>query len=146
MSFRVSPSGKLQKIVIILAIVFLFPGYSRAGNETKPRHFELLRQQLIKDGFDSEKIQTLYDRPEVNFEADSVTVLFTYSEAKVDYNQFSNDWSINQAKKYMEEHKAELEKTEKTYGVDKRIITAILLVESGLGRTVGTRSDRKSVV
>jgi membrane-bound lytic murein transglycosylase B len=67
-------------------------------------------------------------------------VLFTYSEAKVDYDQFSNDWSISLAKKYMAQHKQALEKTEKAYGVDKRVITAILLVESGLGRTVGTRS------
>ena len=130
----------IHKIILILAAIFLWPGHTRAVNENNTHHFEILKQQLIKDGFDSEKIQTLYNRPEVYFEADGVTVLFTYSEAKVDYNQFSNDWSISQAKKYMQEHKEELEKTEKAYGVDKRVITAILLVESGLGRTVGTRS------
>jgi membrane-bound lytic murein transglycosylase B len=140
MSIRVNPYCKMRKIIIILAAVFLWPGFSRAVDKNNTHHFEPLQQQLIKDGFDSEKIQTLYDRPEVYFEADGVTVLFTYSESKVDYNQFSNDWSISLAKKYMAEHKRELEKIEKAYGVDKRVITAILLVESGLGRTVGTRS------
>jgi membrane-bound lytic murein transglycosylase B len=140
MSLQLSTISKIQKIIIILAAFLLWPGYSWAVEENKSPHFEPLKQQLIKDGFDSEKIQALYDRPAVNFEADSITVFFTYSEAKLDYDQFSNDWSIRQAKKYMEDHKAELEKTEKAYGVDKRVITAILLVESGLGRTVGTRS------
>ena len=139
MSFQASTKSKIQKI-IILAVVLLGPGYSAAADENHIGHFELLEQQLIKDGFDSEKIQTLYERPEVNFEADGATVLFTYSEAKLDYNQFSNDWSISQAKKYMEDHKEDLERIEKSYGVDKRVITAILLVESGLGRSVGTRS------
>ncbi|MEJ2167430.1 MAG: lytic murein transglycosylase [Desulfobacterales bacterium] len=140
MSPRVNPYCMMRKLIIILAAVFLWPGFSRAADENNTHQFEPLRQQLIKDGFDSEKIQTLYDRAEVNFEAEGATVLFTYSESKVDYDQFSNDWSISQAKKYMAEHKEELAKTEKAYGVDKKIITAILLVESGLGRTVGTRS------
>jgi membrane-bound lytic murein transglycosylase B len=140
MSLQANPSGKIQKIILFLAALILWPGHSWALNANNTHHFETLKQQLIKDGFDSEKIQTLYDRSEVNFEADGATVLFTYREAKVDYNQFSNDWSISQAKNYMEEHKEELEKTEKAYGVDKKVITAILLVESGLGRTVGTRS------
>ena len=72
----------IHKIIIILAAIFLWPGHTRAVNENNTHHFEILKQQLIKDGFDSEKIQTLYNRPEVYFEADGVTVLFTYSEAK----------------------------------------------------------------
>jgi len=140
MSFRVSLNRKIQITIIFLTAVFLLYGNSWAEDENNTPHFELLKQQLIKDGFDSEKIQTLYGRPDVFFEAERLTVLFTYSEAKVDYDQFSNDWSIRQAKKYMEEHKQDLERTEKAYGVDKRVITAILLVESGLGRALGTRS------
>jgi membrane-bound lytic murein transglycosylase B len=58
----------------------------------------------------------------------------------VNYDQFSNDWSIRKAKKYMEKHQDKLELAEKTYGVDKNVITAILLVESSLGKTLGTRS------
>ena len=140
MSRQVIANRKIQIIIISLAAVLMWPVCSPAAQDNNTGRFESLQKQLISDGFDSEKIRTLYERPEVNFEADKVTVLFTYSESKVDYNQFSNDWSISQAKKYMEEHKEELAKTEKTYGVDKRVITAILLVESGLGRTVGTRS------
>ncbi len=140
MSFRANTKSKSQKIIIFLAAIFLWPAGSWAVNENNTRHFEPLAQQLIKDGFDSEKIQKLYSRPQVYFETEGVALLFTYSEAKVDYDQFSNDWSIGQARKYMQKHSDDLERTEKAYGVDKRVITAILLVESGLGKSVGTRS------
>ena len=40
----------------------------------------------------------------------------------------------------MQKNDGQLTRTEKEYGVDKSIITAILLVETGLGASVGTRS------
>ena len=132
--------NKFQKIIISLVIVFFLPGYTWAVNKNNSHHFEPLQKKLIQDGFDAEKIKSLYDRPQVHFEADGVTVLFTYSESKVNYDQFSNDWSIDKAKQYMAEHMDALERTEKAYGVDKNVITAILLVESSLGKTLGTRS------
>ena len=132
--------SKFQKIIISLVVVFFLPGYTWAVKKNNSHHFEPLQKKLIQDGFDSEKIKSLYDRPQVHFEADGVTVLFTYSESKVNYDQFSNDWSIDKAKQYMAEHMDALERTEKAYGVDKNVITAILLVESSLGKTLGTRS------
>ncbi len=140
MSLRISTNSKILKIIICLVIIFLWPGYSLASKKNNNHHFEPLQKKLIQDGFDSEKIKTLYDRPQVYFEADGVTILFTYSESKVNYDQFSNDWSIRKAKKYMKKHQDELERTEKKYGVDKNVITAILLVESSLGKTLGTRT------
>jgi len=132
--------NRFQKIIISLVIVFFLPGYTWAVKKNNSHHFEPLQKKLIQDGFDAEKIKSLYDRPQVHFEADGVTVLFTYSESKVNYDQFSNDWSIDKAKQYMAEHMDALERTEKAYGVDKNVITAILLVESSLGKTLGTRS------
>jgi membrane-bound lytic murein transglycosylase B len=127
--------------VICFAVFSLWSDSSaQATAENDVDQFKSLQIKLIKDGFNSGKIQNLYSRPEVFFETDGVTRLFTYSEAKLDYNQFSNDWSIDKAKKYMEEYKEDLERIEKAYGVDGRIITAILLVESAFGASVGTRS------
>ena len=103
-------------------------------------HFELVQKKLVKDGFNHEKIQRLYSRPQVFFETKGVTLLFTYSEAKLDYDQFAADRSINRAKKYMIKYKEDLDRTEKAYGVNSRVITAILLVESGLGKYLGKRS------
>jgi len=127
-------------IIFVLALILLVPGYSLASKKNNSHYFEPIQKKLVQDGFDASKIKRLYDRPLVYFQPDGVTVLFTYSESKVNYDQFSNDWSIRRAKKYQEARKDELEKTEKAYGVDKNVITAILLVESGLGKTLGTRS------
>ncbi len=126
-------------VIISLVLIFLGFGYSWAAKKNS-RHFEPLQTRLIQDGFDSKKIKMLYSRPQVNFEAKGVALLFTYSESKLDYGQFSNDWSISKAKKYIEKHREDLEETEKKYGVDKNVITAILLVESGFGKNLGTRS------
>ena len=103
-------------------------------------NFEFLQKKLIKDGFNHEKIQQLYRRPQVFFETEGVALLFTYSEAKLDYDQFAANWSINRAKKYMGKYKEDLDRIETAYGVNSRVITAILLVESSLGEYMGKRS------
>jgi len=140
MPLRINKISKIQIITISLAAIFLWSGSSWAAKKNNKHHFEPLQKKLIQDGFDAEKIKSLYNLPQVKFEAEGVIVLFTYSESKVNYDQFSNDWSIRKAKKYMGKHREELARVEKAYGVDKNVITAILLVESSLGKTLGTRS------
>ena len=130
---------------MILAISLLVVGYlvlaeSRAALEPDNDAFSSVKKRLITDGFDQTKIKRLYSRPQVFFEADGVTLLFTYKEAQVDYGQFTNNWSIRKAKQYMQKYKDDLIRTEKAFGVDRKIITAIMLVETGLGAWVGTRS------
>ena len=49
---------------------------------------------------------------------------------------------IRKARAYMSKYIDTLQKAENTFGVDRNIITAIILVESNLGRNVG----RKSVI
>jgi membrane-bound lytic murein transglycosylase B len=130
---------------MIFAISLLVVGYlvlaeSRAAVEPNTEAFSSVKKRLITDGFDPTKINRLYSRPQVFFEADGVTLLFTYKEAQVDYGQFANNWSIRKAKQYMQKHEDDLIRTEKAFGVDRKIITAIMLVETGLGASVGTRS------
>ena len=126
--------------IILLVIGYLAPSESRAAQESDAEAFSSVKKQLIADGFDATKINRLYSRPQVFFEADGVTILFTYKEARVNYSQFTNQWSIRKAKQYMQQYNEDLIRTEKTFGVDSKIITAIMLVETGLGASVGTRS------
>jgi membrane-bound lytic murein transglycosylase B len=128
----------------LAALGLWLPAQAGATAKNHNDQFQALQKKLIKDGFNPDKIARLYSRPEVFFEADGVTILFTYSEAKVDYDQFANDWSIGKAKKYMAEHRQDLDRVEKRYGVDSRVITAILLVESGLGKPSTSRSRQKN--
>jgi len=135
----------LIMIICLAVLSFWLPVPAGATAKNNADQFQTLQKKLIEDGFNSDKITSLYSRPQVFFETDGVTLLFTYSEAKVDYDQFANDWSISKARKYMEGHREDLDRVEKAYGVDSRVITAILLVETGLGTTVGTRSTLNSL-
>jgi membrane-bound lytic murein transglycosylase B len=133
--------GRNRLIFVILLLIAgdLIAAESGAAVEPDKKPFLSVQKQLIADGFDPTKIMRLYGRPQVSFEADGVIVLFTYKEAHVDYGQFTNKWSIRKARQYMQDYDADLTRIEKAYGVDKKIITAILLVETGLGASVGTR-------
>ena len=46
----------------------------------------------------------------------------------------------------MEKHKTDLDRIEKTAGVEKSVVTAIILVETRLGTTVGKSSVFNSLV
>jgi membrane-bound lytic murein transglycosylase B len=124
----------------LLVAGFLLLSESSATVDPNSEPFSSIQKQLIADGFDPIKIKRLYDQPHVFFETDGVALLFTYREARVDYAQFTNEWSIGKAKQYMQKYEAELARIEEKYRVDKKVITAILLVETGLGASVGTRS------
>jgi membrane-bound lytic murein transglycosylase B len=124
------------------ALFLLLPRVSTvfADSHQKNWHFNSLATRLIHDGFAPEMIKKIYQSPKTAFETRGVSLYFIHSEAKLNYDQFSNKWSIRQAKKYLKKHRNTLENIEQAYGVDKHVITAIILVETGLGNTMGSRS------
>jgi len=126
-------------IFLTCFLILNFFGFTKnaAGSRKDGRYFESLQDRLIKDGFDKDRILALYKRPEVNFEIKGVSRFLVHRESTLNYDQFSSKESIHNALQYMAHHKKELERTEKNYGVDKEIITAILLVETRLGAMVG---------
>jgi membrane-bound lytic murein transglycosylase B len=134
-----SERGLLLRLGAVVLVVFMAcEGISTA--QEKPLPFDSLKRRLIADGFSAEAVSQLYSRPEVFIEADGVSRFFVHSEAKLNYDQFTNPESIEKAQRYLRENIELLSDTEKTYGVDKRVITAILLVESRLGTISGNRS------
>jgi membrane-bound lytic murein transglycosylase B len=131
----------LQALYILLvaaASLCICAPAATAQGKTDP--FDALRQRLIADGFSAESVSQLYRRPEVFVEADGVSRFFIHSEAKLNYDQFSSPESIEKAQRYLQENIATLGAAEAAYGVDKGVITAILLVESRLGTVSGSRS------
>jgi membrane-bound lytic murein transglycosylase B len=123
-----------------LAAAVLVALYTAALAQDKSEPFAALKQRLVADGFSAQAIAGLYGRPEVFLEADGVSRFFVHSEAKLNYDQFSAPESIQKAQRYLEENIAALGEAENAYGVDRRVITAILLVESRLGTVAGNRS------
>ncbi len=105
-----------------------------------PGPFDALEKRLIADGFDSARIKAIFASPEVSFEEGGVSAYFMHNESKLNYNQFTRMWNIAAARKYMQEHQEALAFAEKTFAVDKEVITAIILVETKLGTYVGNKS------
>ncbi|MEJ2658551.1 MAG: lytic murein transglycosylase [Desulfobacterales bacterium] len=136
-SIRKTPVRYHILLIGFLTFSFLFLIQNTAVSGEGHGYFESLQDRLIKDGFDKDRILALYKRPEVSFEIKGVSRFLVHREAELNYDQFVSKKSIRNALKYMKRHKAALEGAEKTYGVDKQIITAIILVETRLGVLVG---------
>jgi membrane-bound lytic murein transglycosylase B len=102
--------------------------------------FGALVNRLIADGFDSERIRLVFASPDVTFEKSGVSAYFLHNEAKLNYAQFTRIWNISSARSYMEEHRTALDEAQQAFGVDKEVITAIILVETKLGKYTGNRS------
>lgn len=102
--------------------------------------FKTLQERLIQDGFDEKIVSTLYQHEKAQFNDKGVSLFFMHREASLNYGQFSADKNIKKAKKYMDTHKNALEQAEKQTGVDRQVITAIILVETKFGKYVGNQN------
>jgi membrane-bound lytic murein transglycosylase B len=124
--------------LLVFLLAWLYPAPAPAQDTVD--YFAALQRRLVADGFSNETVSGLYARPEVFVESDGVSRFFVHSEAKLNYDQFTSPESIARARQYLRENDECLTRTEQVYGVDKRVITAILLVESRLGTVSGSRS------
>lgn len=127
-------------LAMALVLCLLFNLESLAKNKGPGPEFALLIDRLVKDGFDRNRLDLLYGRSDVTFEVKGVTQYFMHNEAKLNYAQFRRKRSVKGAEKYMHQHKAALAAAEKAFGVDREVITAIILVETRFGTSVGKRS------
>jgi membrane-bound lytic murein transglycosylase B len=135
------PSPQTKLVIFFIFILFLFPIPPLSAQETKKgNEFDKLMAQLVQDGFEQDKIQHLFASEAVFFNPQGVSSFFIHSESSLNYDQFTSKKSISNALKYIETHKDTLEKAQTLYGVDKTIITAILLVETRLGTYLGKRT------
>lgn len=123
---------------VMILFFFLVVGPIASLHAEEP--FDSLEKRLIDDGFDNATIRALFQNPNISFEEKGVSAYFMHNEAKLNYKQFLDTKNIASAKKYMENHREALEAAQQTYGVDKEVITAIILVETRLGTYTGNKS------
>ncbi len=135
-----SANGRFALCGMAILILLLAGSSIPAVAADAPGPFDALEKRLISDGFDSARIQTIFASPDVSFEEGGVSAYFIHNESKLNYKQFTRIWNIASAKKYMKEHQEALAFAEKTFEVDKEVITAIILVETKLGTYLGNRS------
>ncbi|MDM8524431.1 lytic murein transglycosylase [Desulfococcaceae bacterium HSG8] len=134
-----------QRYVIFFFIIILIfsscaPVQISAHADIRDGYFASLQKRLISDGFDKNRMVSLYEHPRAKFNTSGVSSYFMHSESKLNYNQFLERSPIRKAKEYMEIYRPELKAAEKAYGVTGRVITAILLVETRLGTYTGKSS------
>jgi membrane-bound lytic murein transglycosylase B len=111
-----------------------------AVEEVGKEYFKELQNRLIEDGFDPEMVKKIYADKNVFFESKGVTLYFLHNEASLDYNKMTKKTWIREGRVYMREHDVVLQKAQKQFGVDPKVITAIILVETKFGRYMGNRS------
>lgn len=122
----------------ITVIIFCTVSVSPVSAAAPESPFAPVKSLLIRDGFDPSKIEQLFGDPRIEPAFKSVSLFFVHSEARLDYAQFTTEESIRKAQDYVRKHYDKLTTAEKTYGVDKNVITAILLVETRLGTFTGS--------
>jgi len=102
-------------------------------------YFGTLQEKLVSEGFERAKIVQIYQSPQIFFDTKGVSLFFVHREAGLNYNQFPSKLSLAAAKIYLARYEDELSNAEATYGVDREVITAIILVETKFGQSLGKR-------
>lgn len=131
----------------LLFVLLLLPALAQAQGVWDP-----LTRRLAEDGFEPAKLNVLFSRPEVRFDplvmARKMNALLEVKlsagkpkpEAPELYVSYLNPFLIMQAHGFLDTQRAALREAKKRYGVPEEILTALLLVETKLGRNVGSKS------
>lgn len=133
-----------KKLMVILLILCVAGAGSTLYAETIEQnpnniYFKSLQDRLGKDGFHQPYLDTLYSNENIAFDSEGIGLFFIHNEGSLNYESFANKTSIWRAGKYLKKHNRHFTKVEKNFGVDKTVITAIILVETGLGTYMGKR-------
>jgi membrane-bound lytic murein transglycosylase B len=124
---------------VVFVLLFGWSGLGCSEPSTAPDYFPPLKTRLISDGFDRNFVESLYGRSEVAFDQRGISAYFAHREGKLNYDQFLTPASIDKTLGYLRQHERVLDRVENKYGVDGEVICAIILVETRLGKVVGTR-------
>jgi len=100
--------------------------------------FKDLTNKLIKDGFKKEEICKIFSDRRVTFNPRVMPRKVVHKESKLHYDIFLDEKRIRRAKKYLNTYRQLFDSIEQEYGIPKEIKVAILLVETDLGRYLGS--------
>ena len=130
--------GFLQVFLVVFCLTII-PDIGRSAESSDPHavFFEDVQARLFQEGFNQIMLDRLYEKPDVRFDVETVSLFFVHSEARVDYDQFTTWKAVRKARKYIEAHEKELQYAQAEYRVNPEVITAIMLVETQLGTYLG---------
>jgi membrane-bound lytic murein transglycosylase B len=137
-------SHQFSRVIFTLLVITVFGiainSVVLAAPSDRDLYFVDLEKRLIKDGFNAGKVNSLYQQEGITFETRNVSLFFILRAGKMDHSHYTDQRSIQKAKKYLEMHKTDLDRIQKKSGVEKSVVTAIILVETRLGTTLGKSS------
>ncbi len=116
----------MQEAVTPAAAFDINPGYGS------------LVDQLRRDGFDPSYLAAVFADRRARFLPDVLFINLTGKYRAADYTRFTGGASVRQARHFLNEESAYLERVEKQFQVNKEVIVSILCVESDLGKNTGS--------
>jgi membrane-bound lytic murein transglycosylase B len=148
LSFLARPFG-----VALLLVMILLPVSGPAEVSQPPQGvWDPLTRRLISDGFDQASLTALFSRADVRFDplimAHKMNSLLEIklsagkpkSEAPELYVSYLNPFLLMRARSFLQAQRPALREAKTRFSVPEEILTALLLVETKLGRNVGTKS------
>ncbi|MCB2192391.1 MAG: lytic murein transglycosylase [Deltaproteobacteria bacterium] len=122
--------------LLLLALLGAFETAHAGGQKV----FSPLRAEMIRQGMDPKKVDSLLGDKRVRFESRLMAVLLAPSEHSLNYGQFLGSKTVKAGKAFMAKHANVLAEAQKQSGVDPTVVVAILSVESRLGAYTGNCS------
>lgn len=131
----------MKPLCILLAFLLGGTGIALPGLaedlQRLPPHYRDLVDRLIKDGLEKDFLIPLFLDPRAEPIPNRLTISLMTREVPELYTKFLSFESILLAKGFLLEHRRTLNEMERTFGVEKEIAVAILLVESRFGENIG---------
>lgn len=128
----------LVTFFLALMLLGLVPPSGHTATKS-PDPFKSVRARLVKDGFPEEKVDIYFQEGLRLFAVKGVSGYFMHNEGKLNYGRFLTKSALATGRAYLKRHAASLDAAEAAYGVDKEIITAVLMVETALGNYIGNQ-------
>lgn len=131
---RTRRSARIRAVAALLFGLAIFSFAFEAKGEDDV--FSPLKGRLLQDGFSRMQVASAFQaRPAPQYKI--VAQTFRIRESKLNYDQFLAPPAIARAQRFIDNNRGVLSKAEEIYGVDRRVITAILLVETQFGGYTG---------
>jgi membrane-bound lytic murein transglycosylase B len=100
--------------------------------------FAGLVERLQRDGFDPSYLNAAFTDHRTRFLPDVLYINLTSTYRDADYSNFTSGPSVRQARRFLLEESAYLDRLEKQFQVHKEVIVSILYIESAFGKHAGS--------
>lgn len=123
-----------KKIIYLILIYFIF---NLSFVSAKSNVFETLKQNLIKDGFDTEFINKIFSQSRSEYIPHIIRINVKQAIDGSDFVQYNKASVAKKVKKYISKNNEFLTRLYEKYDVPPEIICSILMIETKLGSYMG---------